>query len=756
MVVEAGDWTLPDGTRFSAGLVDTEQLANANSFAQVGFTAGQFDAAPVIQTQVQTDNDGDWVVSRQKAASATGVQLALQEDQTSDLSHGSETIGWMAIEAGTGTWDGASFMAGKTPSVSEVDVVTAFGTSGFFSQPALFTSIGSFLGADPTSARVTLLSNSDFAVHSEEELAGDAEVAHVGEQIDWFALSGPSGTLSGTETFRSVVEYGELSGLTEAPQTISLSRHFDNPVVIAKVTSANGGAPVVVRLDNVTAQSFDLYLQEPSDLDGLHVAESISWMVVEAGTWELADGTIIEAGTLDASGVVHFGSSAAFQQVSFDTARFDDTPAVVSQVQTSNEADWVMTRQSDASDSGFRIAMQEDGASDRAHVQETLGWVAWSTGTGSAGDEVFDAGRSTGIDQSNHTTSFLAAFTEAPVLATQMSSYAGADEAAARTTSVSASGFNAFSQEDTAGDLETNHVAETIDHIAIQGDGLLYGDVASEVIAQIGRTQLSNVATTISFDSAFENPVVFALTPTAWGATTVAVRVSDVTGTGFTARLQEARGEDGFHSTELVSWMVVEEGTWELSDGTVLRAGSLLEDDLVNTGAGGDFETVSLGGTFSSAPAVLSQVQTMNESDWVTTRIDNLTAGGFSVGMQEDQATDGSHAQEEIGWLAIEIGSGTWDGHAFEAALTGPDFDDTADTFHFTQSFAQAPEIFANMADFLGADPAVMRRTALTTTEVGLFVAEEQSFDAELAHVKEPISLFAFEGTGLLTGDLLI
>ena len=68
--------------------------------------------------------------------------------------------------------------------------------------------------------------------------------------------------------------------------------------MIAQSPSTNGTAPVIVRITDVQSDRFTMYLQEPPDENGTHTAEQVTYIVIEAGQWQLADGTLIEAGTV--------------------------------------------------------------------------------------------------------------------------------------------------------------------------------------------------------------------------------------------------------------------------------------------------------------------------------------------------------------------------------------------------------------------------------------------------------------------------
>lgn len=94
---------------------------------------------------------------------------------------------------------------------------------------------------------------------------------------------------------RPIGETGTVSGLTTTTQTIRFDNTYDNPVVFARPATNNGSDVIAVRVQNVTKNDFELRLQEP--LGAPHSKnESVDWAVIEAGSWQLRDGTHIEAG----------------------------------------------------------------------------------------------------------------------------------------------------------------------------------------------------------------------------------------------------------------------------------------------------------------------------------------------------------------------------------------------------------------------------------------------------------------------------
>jgi len=148
---------------------------------------------------------------------------------------------------------------------------------------------------------------------------------------------------------------------------------------------------------------------------------------------------------------------------------------------------------------------------------------------------------------------------------------------------------------------------------------------------------------------------VFAFVATENGVQAVNVRVTEITGNTLSMRLQEPNHLDGSHNAETVNYLVAEKGSWILPDGTKLEVGTLTSNQLSSAG----FSEIDFDSEFDATPVVLSQVQTDNGADFVTTRQQNADSDGFELTMQEEEALNGGgHASETIGWLAIDEGTG--------------------------------------------------------------------------------------------------
>jgi hypothetical protein len=434
-------------------------------------------------------------------------------------------------------------------------------------------------------------------------------------------------------------------------------------------------------------------------------------------------------------------------------------------VQTYFGRDYVVTRQTGADAAGFKVSMQEEEGND-FHAAENIGWLAIEAGSGAWSGMAYEVGSLTrAVNGVPSAGAFATDFSGAPNLLASLSTYLGRDQVSPRTVSIDANGFTAIAQEDTSFDAETNHGRESLDWLAIEGEGLLYAgsDVkvipsfgGGEVIAEAGWISVNHTGATVSLAHAFANPVVIATVTSMHGAQEVIARISDVTADSFFVQLQEPDYLDGFHAWENVSFLVVEAGNWTLADGSVLRAGTTQMADLAANG----FVPIAFDAAFSADPSVLAQVQTKNDAAFVKARIDARGPDGFGLALEEEQAaTDGVHGSETVGWIALERGSGIWagemDAFVFEAGSTaagGPGFAATS----FDAEFAATPVLLGAIASYADADPAQLRANGLSAFGVSFKVEEDRGADWENAHGTEAIDWIAIGADGLLTGNALV
>lgn len=280
----------------------------------------------------------------------------------------------------------------------------------------------------------------------------------------------------------------------------------------------------------------------------------------------------------------------------------------------------------------------------------------------------------------------------------------------------------------------------------------IYVGASEETMGEVGQVEnLTHVEQTVILSRSYTNPVVFAQPPSTNGAHTSVVRVKNVQSDRFTLFVEESPNNDGLHTTERVSYVVLEAGTWLLPQGGHLQVGTVSTAAEVGRHFSNTWRTVALGAPFTSNPAVISQVQTQNGPDWLKTRQRNISAGSFQLALEQEEAATVAHGADTVGWLALSSGQGTWNGRAYEASTTATNVNHGWRTVSFTQSFTQAPRFLGAIATYNDADHAGLRRHNVSASGINLKIEEEASWDAEITHGNEAVGFLAIQGNGTLT-----
>ncbi|MDJ0730136.1 MAG: M10 family metallopeptidase C-terminal domain-containing protein [Crocosphaera sp.] len=275
------------------------------------------------------------------------------------------------------------------------------------------------------------------------------------------------------------------------------------------------------------------------------------------------------------------------------------------------------------------------------------------------------------------------------------------------------------------------------------------------IIAEMGQVNdLTHNSQTIVLNHEFINPVIFAQPLSYNGPDPSIVRITDIQSDRFSAFVQETTLIDqnthsGGHTKETFSFFVVEQGVWELSDGTIIEVGNVTTDATTRS----NWQNITFQHDFSDTPVVLTQVQTDNDATFVRTRQQNTTKNGFQVALEQEEAyLDTGHGSETIAWLAISPGQGNWDGSTFIAGNTGDQVTHNWHTLDFGNTFSTTPQFLGNIAGYDGSDSSGLRYQNLSNGQVEIMIEEDTSKDDEIKHTTENVNFFAIEKTGTLTG----
>jgi GH25 family lysozyme M1 (1,4-beta-N-acetylmuramidase) len=245
----------------------------------------------------------------------------------------------------------------------------------------------------------------------------------------------------------------------------------------------------------------------------------------------------------------------------------------------------------------------------------------------------------------------------------------------------------------------------------------------------------------VALENAYVAPVVIMQPPSFNGGDPTTVRIRNVSPRGFEWQMDEWDYRDGAHTTETVSYVVMESGAFRLEDGTRVEVGTVSAAD--------SFTPVTFRQAFAETPVILSQAQTVADPAAVVTRQHSASASGFELRLQEQEANDPAHGLETVGWIAIEPGVGMTAGIPFEAATTPDAVTQDWYALQFAQVYGD-PVLVASVETFDGGDTVGLRHRNLGPTGAEVFLEEEQSRDAEVAHTTEVVGYLVFDHPGSL------
>jgi len=263
--------------------------------------------------------------------------------------------------------------------------------------------------------------------------------------------------------------------------------------------------------------------------------------------------------------------------------------------------------------------------------------------------------------------------------------------------------------------------------------------------------------TTVNLANSYTSPVVVCTVNYANNTTPVVARVRNVSSTSFEVKLQNPSG--GSVAADDVHYVVMEEGQWELPDGTPIEAARVTSD---GTNENNDWSTAAMESyTYQnsySSPVVLGQVMSANDADWSVfwTQGSSRTAPPSSstcyVGKEVAEDTDTTRATETLGVIVIETASGTVEGVNYQSFLGGDTVKGVGNAPPYSYSlsgFSSTPEVGiavqAAMDGGNGGWAVLYGASPLSSSSIGLAIDEDQINDSERSHITEQVGVLVFE-----------
>ena len=183
LVAEAGAHDLA-GLTVEAGRLETDLLLG-EGWEEISFSSA-FTDSPAVFTSVMTRNDGDPVITRVADLTSLGFLLAMDEAEAPRDGHGSETLGWIAIEHGSATTsDGRAVVAGGA-TADDQPAATPFGFTADRRFPVVVGDVVSVNDSDPVFLRHRNVTPSAVELFLQEEQSLDPETSHALEELSIF------------------------------------------------------------------------------------------------------------------------------------------------------------------------------------------------------------------------------------------------------------------------------------------------------------------------------------------------------------------------------------------------------------------------------------------------------------------------------------------------------------------------------------------------------------------------------------------
>ena len=324
-----------------------------------------------------------------------------------------------------------------------------------------------------------------------------------------------------------------------------------------------------------------------------------------------------------------------------------------------------------------------------------------------------DAGTVGGVTDDRQGISFDSDVSPDPVVLAGVQTFNGDDPVGVRMRDLGDGNAEVFVEEEESANSETSHAEERVGFFATD-KGTIVDENASPVgeagVVATGQAGASKWHT-VRLDGTYSDPVVSIRLLSYNGNDPSHLRVRNVGSNSFKFRIEEWGYLNQAHTDEDVGYVVLEEGTHRLRDGTELDVGTIDTDH--------DWTTVRSG--VASEPVVLSQCQTVNGGDAVVTRHRNVGGREFDVRLQEEEAENGQHRTETVGYLAISRPD------TFEFGVALDDVTDEWSRLDYEADFHELPATVASIQTFDGTDPASVRMKNPTSSGVEIQIEEEIS-----------------------------
>jgi hypothetical protein len=261
----------PPGTRVGhAGVIAISQ-SGRDAWTYVAFET-PLDSAVVVAGPL-TDRGPAPAMARVRNVTSLGFEIQIDEWDYLDGAHATETVGWVAIEAGRHVLaNGVTIEAGSARADTRGAGV-AF-AEAYAAAPIVLTQLASAEDRAAAAVRIASVATDSFRFRLQEEQAADN--VHAPERVDWIALTpGAGANLAAGRT-------GTVVGHEGSTINFATPRDPADAVFLATMQTMRGQDPAAVRLDWRTDSAARVFIQEETSADAEtdHTGEAVGWLLV--------------------------------------------------------------------------------------------------------------------------------------------------------------------------------------------------------------------------------------------------------------------------------------------------------------------------------------------------------------------------------------------------------------------------------------------------------------------------------------------
>lgn len=480
----------------------------------------------------------------------------------------------------------------------------------FTEKPVVYASISSTYETGITYLSVRNVTVDGFEIRIRENTMNpNVDDIHRGEMVDWVAVLGSD----------QDVEVGYFA-VDHNWKNINFTRSFINkPKLLSTQQTVNGSHLYHVDLRNSSTTGFEVKLEEPPGMDGIHTFESVGYLAFN----EVQDSQ---------SGLVyttHLWSTVTFPVV------FENTPVLIFQINTENGSQHAIPQIKNLTKTGFEFVIAEDPYfQDLVHTEEEVSWLAYDY-TGIA-----DSTGLFGVDNTWQNVVFTNIFNSTPLVFAEITSENGGQTVEIDIRDVTNAGFTMRLEEDLVAGWDGIHTIESVNWYA-QTPGIINGKEVLKVSIDHYWVELDKSGT-------YTNPIIFGDIQSENGSHTVAIDFKKVGDSSY-IRLEEdiGAGWDGIHTLEDVGIMITDSPTIGCYGKKSIDGFGLWEDTVT-------FNLDNLGGecSFAEPPKVFVEINSENGGQTVQVDVRNLTKDGFELRLEEERLYDKIHNYEDVVWYA--------------------------------------------------------------------------------------------------------